>query len=271
MNHEENDGAPSYWAIGDVHGCHRTLLELLQHIKSRPGEHHFLFVGDLVGKGPSSGEVVETVIDLGDDATTVLGNHDLHLLAVDQGVATSKESDRHLSFLSDPRKNRWIDWLIHCPLACQVSTKRDTLIVHAGIDPAWDQEETLDNSGQLSDALRRGDFSWYRDDHSPLGYIASILTRLRGWIPGTGPAYGFSGAPETHPPGTVPWFKVENRATASIETVTGHWATLGFHRHQRHTSIDTGCVYGGELLALSLDTKETIRCQCHAVDAPRRD
>ncbi len=271
MNETANDSVTLHWAIGDVHGCHGTLLELLEQIKSRPGKHHFHFVGDLVGKGPSSGEVVETVINLGDDATTVLGNHDLHLIAVDLGVATSKESDRLHSFLSDPRSKGWIDWLAHCPLAAQVSTQRDTLIVHAGIEPTWDRKETLEKSQQLSEAIRRRDFQWYRDDRSELGYIAAILTRLRGWIPGTGPADGYTGAPDTLPPEAVPWFMVENRVTASNETVTGHWATLGYHQHQNHTSIDTGCVYGGELVALSLDTRETIRCQCHAVDAPRRD
>ena len=260
---------PDTWVIGDVHGCHATLSQLLESLHKSDPACHFVFVGDLVGKGPSSLEVLKTVYSLGDRAEVILGNHDLHLLAIHAQVATARAGD-HLeeclqhTAIAQPKPWDWPRWLAEKPLALVVDEPSGSpwLVVHAGLHPQWSVAEVMTRAMRLSQRIRSGDWSWYRNPTDPDGVTAAYLTRVRGLKKDLSLADQWTGAPDSCPPTVTPWFQVEDRATREHATITGHWAALGLVRHQKHVSIDTGCVYGGALVALSLQSGVTRRIEC---------
>ena len=266
------------WVIGDVHGCHSTLKKLLDSLLEIDPDSRFVFVGDLVGKGPASLEVLKTVDSLGDRAQVILGNHDLHLLAVHAQVAKSRPGDLLEPCLeeaepSPPSSWCWVRWLEQKPLALLQSDSTGTpwLLVHAGVHPQWSVAEVLIRAESLSHRLRSGDWSWYRNITDPDGYTAAILTRLRGFNADLSLADQWTGHPSSWPPSVTPWFQIENRLTREHASVSGHWAALGLVRHEKHISIDAGCVYGGDLVAFSLAGGRTHRIACLPEDRIDQD
>jgi bis(5'-nucleosyl)-tetraphosphatase (symmetrical) len=256
------------YAIGDVQGCAVELEALLEKIEFDPRRDQLWFVGDLVNRGPDSLAVLRRVEALGQAAVVVLGNHDLHLLAVARGDATLKGSDRGLPEVLDaPDRERLLDWLQACPMLHHDSGLGIT-VLHAGLPPQWDLPTAIACARELERALRsqrNGAFyrrmygnepDLWRDDLegiARLRFIVNCFTRLRVCDAQGRLSLGFKGRLEDLPPGLTPWFRVPGRRTAGHRLVCGHWSALGYLDENDVLSIDTGSVWGGSLTAQRLD------------------
>lgn len=261
------------YAIGDVQGCHEELVALLEALEFDRARDRVILVGDLVNRGPNSLGVLRLVRDLGDAATTVLGNHDLHLLAVAHGGRAGRR-DTLTGVLAASDCDELLDWLARQPLAwCHEQT--GYLFVHAGVPPQWTAEQTLALAAEASALIRGPDgprfFSrMYGDDperwtdklrvQDRTRFVVNCLTRLRYCHADGRLDLRPKGAPGTQAGDVMPWFAVPDRATRDTSMVFGHWSTLGrvhWPEHRVH-GLDTGCVWGGRLTALALETGELI-------------
>ena len=255
------------YAIGDVQGCYAELARLLDILKVDPAEDELWFVGDLVNRGPRSLEVLRLVKSLGRAATVVLGNHDLHLLAFGlAGSARVPDADLR-PVLAAPDRDELLDWLRHRPLA-HYRPDLNTLMVHAGVAPAWDPLQTVKLAREVEQVLRgRGHAQFLRemygdqpDAWSPtlsgterLRFIINCLTRIRYCHPDGRLDFNENGSPGSQAAGLVPWFELPQRAAQSVRIVFGHWASLGFLQRANLLGVDTGCVWGRTLTAVRLD------------------
>lgn len=254
-------------AIGDVQGCHDELARLLDALHVDPAADELWFVGDLVNRGPHSPEVLRLVKSLGRAAVVVLGNHDLHLLAFAL-AGHSRVKDRHLRAVLDaPDAGELLDWLRTRPMA-HYRPDLNTLMVHAGVAPAWDPLQTVKLAREVEQALRGEDCaaflaSMYGDEPARwsagltgtprLRFIVNCLTRIRYCSPDGALEFASNGPPGTQAAGLVPWFEVPGRAAAAVRIVFGHWSSLGFLQRANLLGIDTGCVWGRSLTAVRLD------------------
>ena len=255
-------------AVGDVQGCAAELDELLQRIEFDPAHDRLWFVGDLVNRGPRSLEVLRTVRRLGAAANTVLGNHDLHLLALARGHATWREGDAALQPILDaPDRERLLDWLQSRPLLHHDPALGIT-VLHAGLPPQWDIAQARGCAAELEAALR-GERSGtllakmygnqpdlWRDDLDGidrLRFITNAFTRLRVCSRDGRLLLGFKGEPARIPTGAMPWFRAPRRRSAGARIVCGHWSALGYRDERGVLSLDTGCVWGGTLTAQRID------------------
>jgi len=266
---------PTY-AIGDVQGCYDELVELLAAIRFRPDDDRLWFVGDLVNRGPQSLEVLRLVRSLDNSAVTVLGNHDLHLLAVALGGPGAQDKlradDTLKEILNAPDRDELLDWLRHRPLLHHDS-QQGYAMVHAGIPPQWDLPTAQSCARELEGALRNDPtmrelfahmYGNLPDRWSPdlngvdrLRFITNCLTRLRVCDVQGHLNLKYKGTLEKIPEGLVPWFRAPNRLTQQTRIVCGHWSALDYY-DGRNTpehvlSIDSGCVWGGKLCAVRLD------------------
>jgi bis(5'-nucleosyl)-tetraphosphatase (symmetrical) len=266
MRHFFHPAPPT--AIGDVQGCYAELQALLA--QATPP---FWFCGDLVNRGPDSLACLRTVKHLCEQgqALTVLGNHDLHLLAVSQGIRPLHASDTLSDILQAPDRNDLLDWLRQQPLA---HFSQGHLLVHAGVLPAWSVEQTLslarEVQAQLSgthwvDFLRTmyGNQPDYWDDSlqgaDRWRVVVNALTRLRFCTVTGAMDFKAKEAPAEAPAGYLPWFEVPNRRTGNVTVVFGHWSALGLVLRPNLVALDTGCVWGGQLTAISLNAEWTQR------------
>jgi bis(5'-nucleosyl)-tetraphosphatase (symmetrical) len=265
----------SIWMIGDLQGCCEPLERLLSHpdLTGEPNSR-FWFAGDLVNRGPNSLATLRRVIDLGDRAVAVLGNHDLHLLAAAAGVRRPSKSDTIDEILRAPDAQDLIDWLRYRPLA---HFEQGHLLVHAGTLAKWDVAKTLALAGEVQEALRGP--TWQRalqkmygnqpvawrdhfDGSKRLRVIINALTRMRLCTPAGHMEFATKVAPGSWPPGLIPWFDVPKRATRDITVVFGHWSTLGLLLRPDVVCLDTGCVWGGMLTALRLQDRKLVQVRC---------
>jgi bis(5'-nucleosyl)-tetraphosphatase (symmetrical) len=254
-------------AIGDVQGCRDELLRLVDALRFDPARDELWFVGDLVNRGPDSAGVLRFVRSLGDRAVTVLGNHDLHLLALAAGnTARGRAPDLH-AVLREPDGEELVAWLRAQPLA-HYRPELGTLLVHAGVPAAWDPLLTVKLAREVEGVLRGplatgflGNLYGDQPDRwSPdlagvprWRFVVNALTRIR-YCRGDGSLdFAEKGPPERAAPGLVPWFAVPGRATATVRVVFGHWSSLGLLQRERLLGIDTGCVWGRKLTAARLD------------------
>ena len=270
------------YAIGDLQGCLNPLKALLEHIQFDPATDRLWFVGDLVNRGPQSLEALRFVRELGDRAVTVLGNHDLFLLACAFTDRASKPGDTLDDLLSAPDRDELLDWLRHRPLIHHDAALGWTL-VHAGIPPDWDLATALDQGKRAQKALRQSDpypfFSamfgenpafWHENlsKSLKLRYTINGLTRMRYCT-----ADGQMNLKEKRPPDEVspdlmPWFALPQRKTRNERIVYGHWSALGEARDRNKTwCIDQGCLWGRQLTALKLDSRPAsvfqVDCPCY--------
>lgn len=276
---------PTY-AIGDVQGCDDELAELLQRIGFRADRDRLWFTGDIVNRGPSSLAALRRVHALGDNAVVVLGNHDLHLLAVARSAERrTKSADTLKEILAAPDRDRLLDWLESRPLAHH-DAALGVAMVHAGLPPQWDLDAARSAAREVERALAsdaRGLYAhMYGDkpdrwDDSLTGYerlrfIVNCLTRLRYCTPDGRINLRLKDTPDKIPPPWLPWFRVPGRASANLPIVCGHWSTLGLYLRDNVLAIDTGCVWGGKLCALRLDERaEPILVDCPAHQSPDTD
>lgn len=269
------------YAIGDIHGCFETLQALLDRIAFDPRQDRLWLVGDLVNRGPRSLEVLRWAVDQGDRVVAVLGNHDLHLLARAAGAGGPKKRDSLDAVLAAPDRDDLLAWLRARPL---VHREGETLMVHAGLFPAWsprlaerlarDVEERLRGEGGiklLASIEERTAERWKEGLTGPDRARAALagFARMRT-LDSTGRmCAGFSGSPEDAPRGCRPWFAAQGRRSSGLTVVFGHWAALGLKIGGGIAALDTGCAWGRELTALRLDDWRIF--QEPSVEGPPRD
>lgn len=283
------------YAIGDIQGCRESLERLLETLRFDPAVDRVWFVGDLVNRGPDSLGTLRLVRNqLGAAATTVLGNHDFHLLAVYAGQGRLKPDDTLQAVLDAEDGPELIDWLRQRPLM-HVDPTLGWAMTHAGIPPVWSFDEARVRAEELHGALCRADdeatfaellgdlFGNDPADWSPhlrgvdrLRYITNALTRMR-FVDETGRLLlRYKGPPDEAPEGHHPWFEVRRNLRSDpdpLRLVTGHWSTLGYHDADGIRTIDTGCLWGGTLTAIVLDDPDAppISLACPAPDSPPKD
>lgn len=254
----------STYAVGDVQGCCAELQQLLELVRFDPSADRLLLVGDLVNRGPDSLGVLRLVRSLGDCAITVLGNHDLHLLAVAAGVARPGRGDTLDAILAAPDRDALLDWLRGRPLA---HFENDRLLVHAGLLPQWSVADALRLAGEVSVQLVGSGSAAFlgrlygdqpdRWSDSLTGMdrwrvVVNAMTRLRFMTPQGVMEFASKGVPGEAPQGFKPWFEVP-RQSAAAQVICGHWSALGLRLTRELAALDTGCVWGGQLTALRLE------------------
>ena len=263
------------YAIGDIQGCFSALHKLLEQIQFDPARDRLWFVGDLVNRGPDSLAVLRVVKGLGNAAITILGNHDLHLLAVWSGIATLHRKDTFREVLVAPDCEELLSWLRHRPL---IHRENGFLLVHAGLLPHWTAAHAVELAHEVEAALQRDDFRtvlptiYYRNSHAiwgadltqrdRLGLITNILTRLRVCSPTGIPDFSFKGPPNQAPKGYIPWFQIPNRVSHEETIIFGHWSALGVMIDKKLLALDGGCVWGRELVGISLENRQLFRVSC---------
>lgn len=269
------------WAIGDLQGCYDPTRRLLDAIRFDPAQDRLWFCGDLVNRGGESIETLRLVHSLRENVVSVLGNHDLSLLA----IAERREEDQRkvnadlqgVLFAHD--RDVLLDWLRTCPLL-HVDRALGWMMLHAGLVPRWTTQLAQKHAGEIEHKLRSGGYrkllrNMYGDRPAWSPHltgpdrdraIINIFTRMRYCAPKGRIAFEEKGAPGTQQPGLYPWYEVPGRAERDLKIVCGHWSTLGlFIGHGVH-AIDTGAVWGGKLTALQLDAESL-----HVVQVAGRD
>jgi bis(5'-nucleosyl)-tetraphosphatase (symmetrical) len=253
------------YAIGDVQGCYASLMRLLERIDFDSGRDVLWFVGDLVNRGPDSLSVLRFVRGLGNRAVTVLGNHDLHLLAIYEGVRNARSKDTLAAVLAAPDCAELMDWLAHRALL-HVDDELGFAMVHAGIPSIWSLARAETLARELEAVLRgpaRREFlgdmygndpALWREDlsgNARLRTITNYFTRMRVLDADGRLNLEFSGPPAAAPVGYRPWFEDYRAAQLPVRLVFGHWAALsGECDVPGLFALDTGCVWGGRLTAL---------------------
>ena len=264
------------YAIGDVQGCFTALLALLDRLHFDRTRDQLWFAGDLVNRGPQSLEVLRFVKALGEGAVTVLGNHDLHLLTVAYGQGRLKPKDTFTDLLAAPDRDDLLTWLRHRPLLHHDATF-DVTLIHAGVPPQWTLAMAQSYAAEVEAVLRGPDYLLFLDNlggQAPdqgvatpdkwerLRYITHCLTGMRFCDAAGRLNTEVTGPPGSQPPPYLPWFAIPQRASADLTIVFGHWSGLGLYQAPGVYGLDTGCVWGGALTALCLETRELVSVQC---------
>lgn len=256
------------YAIGDIQGCARTFDTLLRRIRFKPARDQLWLVGDLVNRGPDSAEVLRMVRALGDSATTVLGNHDLHLLATAAGIRRISNTDTFNDVLDARDAHKLLDWLRQQPLLVR-DRHAKRILVHAGLPPVWKTREAEQAAAEVEEQLAGR--SWRKSLRGMYGNVPARwshklaasdrrrftingLTRMRYCTRTGGLDFRYSGPPGTQPKSLVPWFDFPGRHGRKWNIVFGHWSALGVVTRENLTATDSGCVWGRELTAVPLDS-----------------
>jgi bis(5'-nucleosyl)-tetraphosphatase (symmetrical) len=271
------------YLIGDLQGCADPFEQLLAEIAFSPSRDTLFVLGDLVNRGPASAQVVRRLKALDGAARCVLGNHDLHLLAVAQGVRPAHRLDTLENLLTSPDAPVLLDWLRHQPLAL---FENEYLMVHAGVLPTWTATLTVALSKEVEAELQGRHWSrflthMYGNEPaawSPqlqgadrLRVIVNALTRLRFCTAQGMMDFDTKEGLHAAPPGFMPWFDVPNRQTADVKVAFGHWSTLGWLGRDDVWALDSGCVWGGCLSALRITADsppEKIQVPCPQAQKP---
>ena len=264
------------YAIGDIQGCYNELLRLLDTLRFDPARDRLWLVGDLVNRGPDSLATLRFVRDLGDHALTVLGNHDLHLLALAAGVSREVKKSSLDPVLQASDRDELLDWLRHRPLM-HFDERKNFALIHAGLPPQWDLLEALSCAREAENVLRGPDsldylHAMYGNEPSRwssslsgmerLRFITNCFTRLRYCNASGTLALKEKAAPGSQPRGYMPWFAVPGRATREVRIIFGHWSTLGYVAEHNIWALDTGCVWNGRLTAIRVRRKKPIKPIC---------
>ena len=272
----------SHYAIGDIQGCHAELCQLLELIGFSPrGGDRLWLVGDLVNRGPESLAVLREVKALGDAAVTVLGNHDFHLLTVASGHAKAHRRDTIAPILEAPDRDELLHWLQRRPL---VVVEGNSLLVHAGLLPAWTPELALELSREVeamlasenADAFLRALYgdeprAWREDlaGFDRLRVVVNACTRLRFCTADGVMEFEEKRGPGTAPEGYRPWFEHDNRRSARKTIFCGHWSTLKLTLTPNVLMLDSGCLWGGTLTAIRLNDRRVYQVPSRAPVTPK--
>ena len=272
------------YLVGDIQGCDAAFARLLAELEFSPSRDTLYVLGDMVNRGPDSADTLRRLMGMGNSVQCVLGNHDLHLLAVAHGVRPAGRRDTLASVLEAPDAARLLNWLRQQHLAISA---HGILMVHAGVLPSWTAAQTLGLAEEVTTVLRSrqiGHFlqhmygdtpNQWRDDLSGndrLRMVINALTRLRFCSSAGLMEFETKEGAGTAPEGYMPWFDVPGRLTARDTVAFGHWSTLGWLGRSDVIGLDTGCVWGGCLTALRLAESpvahERIHVKCEQAQEP---
>ena len=262
------------YAVGDIQGCCIELEQLLKLMQFDPQTDKLWLVGDLVNRGPDSLGVLRLVKSLGEAAITVLGNHDLHLLAVAEGVAQLHSSDTLEQILNAPDRHDLLAWLQRQRL---LHVENGFVLVHAGLLPGWSVAQAQLLAREVEVALRGEHYQQFLarmygnhpgqwedglSGYQRLRVITNAFTRMRICTLQGEMEFKFKGEVKDVPAGYLPWFEVPGRASADATIVCGHWSALGLTVTPRLITLDTGCLWGGALSAVRLDDQKVFQVEC---------
>lgn len=262
------------YAIGDVQGCMNELESLLGACAFDRGRDRLWFVGDLVNRGPASLEVLRFVRGLGESAVAVLGNHDLHLLSVAEGLVKPRGDDTLEAVLGAPDRAELLDWLRARPL---LHSAGNDVLVHAGLLPQWSVAQAKSLAGEVEASLRGPayrDFlahlygglpaAWDNDlqGMDRLRVIVNAMTRMRFCTDAGTMEFHSKGGRRDAPAGYRAWFDVPDRRSAGSNLICGHWSALGLYVQPGLIALDSGCVWGGSLSAVRLEDKRLFQIHC---------
>ena len=276
------------YLIGDLQGCDEPLQNLLRTIDFSPSRDTLYLLGDLVNRGSGSLAVLRRLMGYGASAQCLLGNHDLHLLAVAEGARAAHRSDTLDGILAAPERADLLHWVRTRPLALQA---HGWLLVHAGLLPQWDAPQALALAAEFSTLLAGSEGSrWlqhmygnrpdrWRDDltgDERWRVVVNAMTRLRFCSPKGQMEFASKDGAGSAPKGYLPWFDVPGRRSAGTPVAFGHWSTLGLLRRDDLLALDTGCLWGGCLSAARLEPQrlgparvaEIIQVQCPQTRKP---
>jgi bis(5'-nucleosyl)-tetraphosphatase (symmetrical) len=271
------------FVIGDLQGCFSSLTQLLQRIDHQPTRDHIYLLGDIINRGPESLACLRWAAQT-PNLHSVLGNHDLHLLAVASGNERYHHtSDTLRDILSSPDKDSLINWLRHQPLLIHLA-QFNTTLVHAGVMPHWTLTKAQSKARRVETILQSDEWQSFAGQHlygnhptnwsktlpetDALRYIINTFARMR--------LCGASGELEfkhklgmtTYPKGFKPWFTYPRKDDSFGRILFGHWSTLGTGVINNTLCLDTGCLWGGTLSALQLETNELITIPCPTYTSP---
>ncbi len=269
------------YAIGDIQGCYDEFRILLDRLEFDPDKDKLWIAGDLVNRGPRSLAVLRFAHGLGESAVCVLGNHDLHLLALSQGNRKHYKDAALEDILRAPDREELLHWLRHRPLLHRSRKKRFSML-HAGLPPQWDMETAQVLAGEVEGVLQGPGYAGLMKHMygnkprawSPklrgmdrLRFIINAFTRMRYCTLDGALVLDEKGPPGTQAKGRLPWFDMPNRSSAHERILCGHWSTLGYVSRNNVWSLDTGCLWGGQLTAVRVHEKNPIRpiqvsCDC---------
>ena len=257
------------YAIGDLQGCYDALQRLLDKLRFDPAQDQLWLAGDLVNRGPDSLASLRFVKSLGDSAITVLGNHDLHLLAIAADHKTTKDPGLK-AILTASDADELIDWLRRQPLI-HFDPELNFSLVHAGIYPSWTLQQALDYADELHQMLASDNYldfihhmygnkprAWSDDLNSwdRLRFMVNSFTRMRYCDADGKLNLKDKGPIGSQRAGSLPWFDIPKRKTGKQRILFGHWSTVGKLKRDDVYALDTGCIWGGDLTALQLDTEK---------------
>ena len=258
----------STYAIGDVQGCYRQLKELLVKLEFKSDKDKLWFAGDIVNRGPDSLKTIRFIKSLEDNAVTVLGNHDLHLLAIANGRKKQGKRDTIQPILEASDSDSLLDWLLHRPLV-HYQEKNHICLVHAGVYPDWSLRQILNYSKELETVLqgpKSHEFFHHMYGDKPskwsenlngwdrLRFITNCFTRMRYINDDLKLRLKEKGAPVNKKDGIHPWFAFDMEEK-DLNIVFGHWSTLADPKEKHFYPLDTGCLWGGKLTALKINSK----------------
>ncbi|MDO8811663.1 MAG: symmetrical bis(5'-nucleosyl)-tetraphosphatase [Gallionella sp.] len=262
------------YAVGDVQGCYTELARLLDDIRFDVAADKLWLVGDLVNRGPGSLAVLRLVQSLGDSAITVLGNHDLHLLAVAEGAAELHRTDTLDEILNAPDRDELLHWLRNRRL---LYAQDGYVLVHAGLLPQWSVTQAESLAREVEAALRGDNYASFLarmygnsphnwDDglsgYKRLRVIINAFTRMRICTKEGKMEFKFKGEVQDIPKGYLPWFDVPRRASTHSTVIFGHWSALGLLHRENVIALDTGCLWGGPMSAVRLDDRQLFQVIC---------
>lgn len=268
------------YAIGDIQGCYHALQDLLARLDFNPQRDRLWLVGDLINRGSGSLQVLRWCYQHQHALRVVLGNHDLHALVVAEGIVAPHRGDTLDELLKASDSRELLTWLRGQHLMYR---EGDYLMVHAGLLPQWTAEQALSCAAEVEqvlhgdgylDFLRHmyGNLPDHWDDGlsgiARLRIITNAATRLRVCSPSGQMEFKFKGELQDIPAGYMPWFDVPHRASRNTQIIFGHWSALGLQQRENIYALDTGCLWGGKLTAMNLETRAITQVNSHPLDKP---
>lgn len=262
------------YAIGDIQGCFTALQQLLRTVGFDAAHDRVWLVGDLVNRGAESLAALRWAREMGDRLVMVLGNHDLHLLAVAEGYVQPRRNDTLAEILAAPDRAVLLDWLRRRPL---LHVEGKWAMVHAGLLPQWNIAQAQRLAVEVETVLRADDYReflaqmygntptrWQDDLHgvNRLRLITNVMSRLRFCSPEGEIEFAHKGPPEDRPAGFFPWYAAPARASAEATVIFGHWSALGYRSEQNTIALDSGCLWSGRLTALRLEDRQVFQLPC---------
>ena len=269
------------YAIGDIQGCYHSFQQLLERIDFNFSRDRLWLVGDIINRGSGSLQTLRWMYQHQAVVTMVLGNHDLHALAVAEGFVSPHKHDTLQPILAAPDRVELLHWLRHQPM---IHAADGYLMVHAGLLPQWDVEQALALGAEVESALRDegyrdflanmyGNQPAYWDEDlrgmDRLRLITNAMTRLRACTIDGHMDFQFKGELGDMPAGLMPWFEMPDRRSRDDDILFGHWSAMGLQRRPHLFALDSGCLWGGQLTAMRLQDQQIFQVDCDPKDAPR--